>query len=113
MGELLPVLGGVLAGVLATRLSTPRLRLACIAVLSAAFGVMATLANGEELFLIPVDTGIAAVSACVVLLADHLLKRRVLSVGARGRRRGAQQAVATEFASVPSEHRDQRPTWRA
>lgn len=75
MGELFPLLAGVLAGVVAMRLSTRKRRAACIAAVSVAFGVIATLVNGEGLFLIPVDTAIVGLTGFAILAGPRLWAR--------------------------------------
>jgi peptidoglycan/LPS O-acetylase OafA/YrhL len=75
VGELFPLLAGVLAGVVARRLSGTRLRVACVAIVSVVFGVLATLVNRESALLIPVDAAIVAVTGAVILAGPQLLRR--------------------------------------
>lgn len=75
MGELFPLLAGILAGAVAIRLSGTRHRVACVAVVSIAFGVLATAVNRESALLIPVDAAIVAVTATVILAGPALVSR--------------------------------------
>lgn len=75
MGELFPLLAGVLAAAVAMRFERRRARAACIAVISVGFGVAATVVNGEEWFLVPVDTAIVALTAVAILAAPRLWAR--------------------------------------
>jgi hypothetical protein len=75
MGELFPVLAGVFAATVALRISNRAWRAAWIAAVSVTFGVLATVVNGEEWFLIPVDTALVAISAGVVVGAFRLRSR--------------------------------------
>jgi peptidoglycan/LPS O-acetylase OafA/YrhL len=84
MGELFPLLAGVLAGVVALRVASRRSRAAAIAVISVAFGVIATLVNHEQAFLIPVDTAIVAVTGLALLAAPRLWGAAVARRDERG-----------------------------
>ena len=75
MGELFPLLAGVLAAAVAMRFERRRAQAACIAVISVVFGVTATVVNGEEWFLVPVDTAIVALAAVAILAAPRLWAR--------------------------------------
>jgi uncharacterized membrane protein len=75
VGELFPLLAGVFAGVVGMRLPTRKLRAACVAAVSVAFGVIATLVNGEGLFLIPVDTAIVGLTGFAILAGPRLWAR--------------------------------------
>lgn len=77
MGEILPVITGALVGAAGLGISSRRLRAAWIAAMSLAFGVVATLINGEELFFIPVDMALAGLCACVVVVVAPRLWGRV------------------------------------
>jgi hypothetical protein len=75
VGELFPLLAGVLAAAVAMRFATLRARAACVAAISVGFGVTATVINGEEWFLVPVDTAIVAVCSVAILAAPRLWAR--------------------------------------
>jgi len=75
VGELFPLLAGVFAASVAVHLATRTRRAAWIAAISVAFGTTATVLNGEEWFLIPVDTAIVALGALMTLAGTHLLAR--------------------------------------
>jgi peptidoglycan/LPS O-acetylase OafA/YrhL len=75
VGELFPLLAGVLAGVVALRLASRRRRAAAIAAIAVSFGVIATLVNHEEAFLVPLDTAIVAVTALALVAAPRLWDR--------------------------------------
>jgi peptidoglycan/LPS O-acetylase OafA/YrhL len=75
VGELFPFLAGLLAGVGAIRLPTRRLRATCVAALSVAFGVVATLVNSEELVMVPVDTVIVGVTGFGILAGPRFWAR--------------------------------------
>jgi peptidoglycan/LPS O-acetylase OafA/YrhL len=75
VGELFPLLAGVLAGVVARRLSGTRLRVACVAVVSVVCGVLATVVNRESPLLIPVDAAIVAVTGAVILAGPQFFRR--------------------------------------
>ena len=81
MGELLPILFGVLAGLIGLRLPSPLVRLGGIAAMSLSFGLAATLINGEELVFMLIDTAIVGLCAGVVGAAPRLsrLFARILS----------------------------------
>ncbi len=77
MGEILPAITGALVGAAGLGISSRRLRATWIAAMSLAFGVVATLINGEELFFIPVDLALAGLCACVVAVAAPRLWGRL------------------------------------
>ena len=77
MGELrevLPVAGGVLAALLASRIAAPRLRYVVLAVVAVALGVTATVVSGEAAkswayLLIDIGEVVLAMVVTTVLLA--------------------------------------------
>jgi uncharacterized membrane protein len=75
VGELFPLLAGVLTGAVALGLPTRKLRTTCVGAMSVVFGVIATLLNGEELFMVPVDILIVGVPALAILAGHRLWVR--------------------------------------
>jgi peptidoglycan/LPS O-acetylase OafA/YrhL len=96
MGELFPLLAGVLAGVVTMRLSGAKPRTACIAVIGVVFGLIATAVNGESLLLVPVDATIVVLTAFAILAGPQLWARLRPEATRRESRIGA--------ASLPPAH---------
>jgi len=73
VGELFPLLGGVLAGVAAMRCATWKRGAACVVAISVVLGVVATLVNGEGLQFVPVDMAIVGLTGFAILLVGPRL----------------------------------------
>jgi hypothetical protein len=87
VGELFPLLAGILAGVIALRLTTARARTACLIAMGLVFGTIATVVNGEEFWLVPVDAAIVVVTGGVIVNWRRIAARvRPAGGGERARR---------------------------
>lgn len=81
MGEVFPVVAGILTGIIALRIASQQMRYLTVAVLAVVFGVTATIISGEALvswaFLL-IDIPLVLVSAvATMVVVPYVMERYV------------------------------------
>ncbi len=80
MGELFPIVAGILVGIIASRIARGRLRALVAVALTVLFGVTATLLSGEareSWAFVFVDVGLVALVATIAWAATTLVSNRL------------------------------------